>query len=44
MASVDNKLLYRTAFPFLWGLAQLTGTGNRIFIMLRKPVPSTSQN
>ncbi len=44
VATVDNRLLYRTALPFLWGLAQLTGTGNRIFIMLRKPVPSASQN
>ena len=40
IASVDNRLLYRTALPFLWGLAQLTGTGNRIFIMLRKPLLS----
>lgn len=44
IASVDNRLLYRTALPLLWGLAQLTGTGNRIFIMLRKPLPSATQN
>jgi len=44
IAAVDNRLLYRTALPFLWGLAQITGTGNRIFIMLRKPLPSAVQN
>jgi len=44
IATVDNRLLYRTALPFLWGLAQITGTGNRIFIMLRKPLPSAAQN
>lgn len=44
IAVVDHRLLYRTALPFLWGLAQLTGTGNRIFIMLRKPVSSAAHN
>ena len=39
IAAVHNRLLYRTALPFLWGLAQVTGTANRIFIMLRKPLP-----
>jgi SAM-dependent methyltransferase len=42
IATVNNRLLYRTALPFLWGLAQLTGTGNRIFIMLRKRLPSAA--
>jgi len=44
IAVVDNRLLYRTALPFLWGLAQLTGTGDRIFIMLRKPVSAAAHN
>ena len=44
IAAVDHRLLYRTALPFLWGLAKLTRTGNRIFIMLRKSVHSASQN
>lgn len=43
IALVDNRLLYRTALPVLWGLAQLTGTGNRIFVMLRKPPASVNQ-
>jgi len=42
IAPVDHRLLYRTALPVLWWLAQLTGTGNRIFVMLRKHVPSAS--
>ena len=42
IAALDHRLLYRTALPFLWGLAQLTGTGNRIFIMLRKPLHAPS--
>lgn len=44
IAVVDNRSLYRTALPILWWLAQLTGTGNRIFIMLRKSLPSASSN
>lgn len=44
IAAVDHRLLYRTALPFLWALGQLTGTGNRIFIMLRKSLPSSSKN
>ena len=44
IAVVDNRSLYRTALPVLWGLARLTGTGNRIFIMLRKSLHSASPN
>lgn len=37
IATVEHRLLYRTALPLLWTLAQTTRQGNRIFAMLRKP-------
>jgi SAM-dependent methyltransferase len=40
IAMLEHRLLYRTALPALWVLGQVSGQGNRIFIMLRKPTTS----
>jgi SAM-dependent methyltransferase len=37
IATLEHRLLYRTALPALWALGRVSGRGNRIFIMLRKP-------
>jgi SAM-dependent methyltransferase len=37
IATLEHRVLYRAALPALWALGHLSGWGNRIFIMLRKP-------
>jgi len=37
MFSPTHGLVFRIALPLLWSAARLTGQGNRLFILLRKP-------